>query len=1171
MLEVDSSGVIRATGNLEEFARASQNAARSASEVSDRSNSLDSAMNQISLSSLAAQAGVSQLLGALKGMASAVAGFAKDSVQSFSSFEQIQNSLGGVMKDAQKGKELFEDLRKFSFDTTFGVDTLANAASQLISTGTAADDLKKRLKQLGDVAGGDTNKFNDLVSIMAKIQNTGKAGSMQLQQLALRGVPIYQMLKEMGVEGTATSDQIVEAFERMTSAGGQFYNSMQSINETIQGKEGFISDTWREFLTSFAEASGLADAYKSALDVIYEALQGVVDWLQEINANPVGKAIFQGGLVAILTAVAAAILGTVIPALITVISKLTIIAALKAAINPVGLALGAVAGLAAGAAVAIAGLVDKTEEVRPDVFEEMARAMDDAGESAGNLADKAAEIQAVLGSETADAFRENLEGMDERIIRTVEEMTGSLSGSMQGVDWRTLDIGQISQNYRDMYGGEETELEQLVAKYREMEQSALGLYDVIKRENVELEKQNHIQQMIQENEQKRLESMESIHELYKKTDEYKKAELASQIADLQKLLTEGRETIYQKYDDKGNLLKGQYGTYHKQLEADEKAEVQAILRMLNKQLDPNYYKHGGGNDLVAVMKDVLGVDAGKLVSGRNDITWSNKYAWGYQRGDSFIKSNKTTEDYGTAGINAFLEGLELAQKRTEELRTALGEAPATAEERLETEREELKTLVTTMHELEDAAKGLEGGGGLEETGAVIKTLNDEIEKQKQAVAKAEAAALEERYQKELESLNAEREMIGLTEQERQAREYVNQGFSETQAHELASVKAETQRLKLFTDEKKNLVKRAELIGLSGVELRKHQLIQSGLNEMEAEQLALMEKSVDAAERLAKARSKGERAIVMKELAAEVYKENGSMTRAQRSDYVAGTLQEGLNSILSGTDVGAAVEGYVNGGWVGALIETLVGALVKVVKSFDNFDTVMNAVTIWMEKLAPLLEFVFDILEMAVSLVSALLDFLRPLMILIQWVGNLLKATVGKALEKLAEWADGFVKWFMELLGIDGMISDEKQKELDRLKELNKQYQSLSLAIDEQNQYYLRQKQLVNAQAYDRLLGQPVNDLIISPNGTFSTHPEDTIFAMKHPESLAYGGGMSMNVKIYNERGGDTDVSVTQGKNENEMIVRISKKVAGDYALGVNGWDGAEAYRERRRNGRRVLG
>lgn len=1144
MLEVDSSGVIRATGNLEEFARASQNAARSASEVSDRSNSLDSAMNQISLSSLAAQAGVSQLLGALKGMASAVAGFAKDSVQSFSSFEQIQNSLGGVMKDAQKGKELFEDLRKFSFDTTFGVDTLANAASQLISTGTAADDLKKRLKQLGDVAGGDTNKFNDLVSIMAKIQNTGKAGSMQLQQLALRGVPIYQMLKEMGVEGTATSDQIVEAFERMTSAGGQFYNSMQSINETIQGKEGFISDTWREFLTSFAEASGLADAYKSALDVIYEALQDVVDWLQEINANPVGKAIFQGGLVAILTAVAAAILGTVIPALITVISKLTIIAALKAAINPVGLAIGAVAGLAAGAAVAIAGLVDKTEEVRPDVFEEMARAMDDAGESAGNLADKAAEIQTVLGSETADAFRENLEGMDERIIRTVEEMTGSMSGSMQGVDWRTLDIGQISQNYRDMYGGEETELEQLVAKYREMEQSALGLYDVIKRENVELEKQNALQAQIAASENARVEASLKIEEAYRKTQKGKLEQLNQELTYYKGLLADGG---IRKFTSKVNPTTGEVHTSNAaSWEVGQEAQVKEIVKELEKQIESMKgagAKASSYTSWMDVFKDVTGVDPAKFAINKGDNA-SKKY----------------------------IENLQTAIDKQIELKKALDSTyEYSAEDKLSDERQKLENLMTTLNELWEGNERITGGEKFTEKDDSIKNLNAEIAAQRERVAKAEAAALEERYQKELESLNAEREMIGLTEQERQAREYVNQGFSETQAHELASVKAETQRLKLFTDEKKNLVERAELIGLSGVELRKHQLIQSGLNEMEAEQLALMEKSVDAAERLAKARSKGERAIVMKELAAEAYKENGSMTRAQRSDYVAGTLQEGLNSILSGTDVGAAAEGYVKGGWVGALIETLVGALVKVVKSFDNFDTVMNAVTIWMEKLAPLLEFVFDILEMAVSLVSALLDFLRPLMILIQWVGNLLKATVGKALEKLAEWADGFVKWFMELLGIDGMISDEKQKELDRLKELNKQYQSLSLAIDEQNQYYLRQKQLVNAQAYDRLLGQPVNDLIISPNGTFSTHPEDTIFAMKHPESLASYGGAVMNVQIINQRGGDTDVSVTQGKDENEMIVTISKKVASDYAQGVNGWDGAVAYRERRQSGRRVVG
>ncbi len=304
-------------------------------------------MNQLNMTSIAAGAGMLTLYKSFTSLVSVVKGFSQQALQSYSHFEQIESGLQGVLKDVKKGTDMFEDLRKFSFDTTFGVDTLANAAQQLIGVGESASTLKTTLLQLGNVASGDTNKFNELVSIFAKIQNTGKAGSMQLQQLALRGVPIYQYLKQIGVQGTATGEDIRKAFAKMNEEGEVFYNTMGRINDTIQGKEGFISDTWREFLTSFAEASGLADMYKAALDTVYEALQGIVDWLQKINENPVYKAIFQGVLVTAITALTFLIGGALLIALKQVIAHLTAIAALQAAINP----LKAVAGIAVAAGV----------------------------------------------------------------------------------------------------------------------------------------------------------------------------------------------------------------------------------------------------------------------------------------------------------------------------------------------------------------------------------------------------------------------------------------------------------------------------------------------------------------------------------------------------------------------------------------------------------------------------------------------------------------------------------------------------------------------------------------------------------------------------------------------------------------------------------------------------
>ena len=232
-------------------------------------------------------------------------------------------------------------MRQFSFDTTFGVDELASASSQLLNVGVSTKVLQKDLKMLGDLAQGDKNKFQELTSIFAKVQSTGKVTSMQLQQLALRGVPILQTLKDMGVQGTASAEDLTKAFQKLTGEGGQFHNAMNNIIDTIEGKRGFITDTWKEILVNFGELSGLTEAYKNFLDVLYEVLNKLNNKLREWNENPVIKAIIRGTIKTALVAIVGVIVGSLIPALTTVVGLL-------GAINPT-VWIGAGIGLLTGA------------------------------------------------------------------------------------------------------------------------------------------------------------------------------------------------------------------------------------------------------------------------------------------------------------------------------------------------------------------------------------------------------------------------------------------------------------------------------------------------------------------------------------------------------------------------------------------------------------------------------------------------------------------------------------------------------------------------------------------------------------------------------------------------------------------------------------------------------
>lgn len=371
VLEIDSSGVRVASANLDKFTEAAAKSARSA-------DSLDSFLSRLSPSSVAAAAGLASVLVAYKKITGAMASFVTGAMSSYAAFEQIESGLQGVLKSADRGTEMFEELRKFSNETTFGVDTLANAASQLLSVGESESGLKRTLLEIGNIANGDTNRFNELVSIYAKIQNVGKAGSEQLQQLALRGVPIYQYLKKIGVQGTATGADIKKAFQEMTKQGETFYGTMERINNTVSGKEGFVADYFKEASVLFVEATGLGDMYKGVLDLVQESLGGVVEWLKEVKENPVYSALLKGAIAASLVALTAGVGVGLVGAVKKLNRQLAITAALKAAINPTAIAIAGVAAAIAGTGVAVASYVKsldeqktKTEEVNKKLAEQL--------------------------------------------------------------------------------------------------------------------------------------------------------------------------------------------------------------------------------------------------------------------------------------------------------------------------------------------------------------------------------------------------------------------------------------------------------------------------------------------------------------------------------------------------------------------------------------------------------------------------------------------------------------------------------------------------------------------------------------------------------------------------------------------------------------------------------
>jgi hypothetical protein len=296
----------------------------------------------------------------------------------------------------------------------------------------------------------------------------------------------------------------------------------------------------------------------------------------------------------------------------------------------------------------------------------------------------------------------------------------------------------------------------------------------------------------------------------------------------------------------------------------------------------------------------------------------------------------------------------------------------------------------------------------------------------------------------------------------------------------------------------------------------------------------------------------------------------------------------LGEATSGTDAGTFFQTYAKtGNWILAIIETVIGAIVKVLMSIEGFEEMLNGVTEFISRfkpiLKPLIEYlsyltdstyaVFNIIDILATMLSPLFKVLSKVMQLIalpaRALGLLFTAlleSMKEGYQKLNDWIDSIFEWLD--LGMEKQSQEEE--ELERLKELNEALSSLTQAIKDQEEYYLKKKMEINADTYkDKVLN--VNDMILTPQGKFSTHPDDYLIATKNPYSLG-GGNVVMNVNVTNNASDVVDASVEQRESANgtkELVLMISRKVANDYATGSNGWDSAYNSRVSRMNGRRL--
>lgn len=202
-------------------------------------------------------------------------------------FEVQRMALRNMLQDVDGADKIFEDLYRFSSDSTYRFSELAKYAKQLSAFNIDKGSLLETTKMLGDVASGVGVSMDRLILAYGHVKSSGFLRGIQLRSFSQNGVPILDELAKMFTETEKRAvslgevfdrmtkreipfEMVEEAFRRMTSEGGKFYQMQEVLAKTLAGQINILKGRWENMLAAVGQANSgpIKDAVSTVSNLI---------------------------------------------------------------------------------------------------------------------------------------------------------------------------------------------------------------------------------------------------------------------------------------------------------------------------------------------------------------------------------------------------------------------------------------------------------------------------------------------------------------------------------------------------------------------------------------------------------------------------------------------------------------------------------------------------------------------------------------------------------------------------------------------------------------------------------------------------------------------------------------------------------------------------------------
>lgn len=204
-------------------------------------------------------------------------------------FEAQHTALRAILQDTAAADNIFNQLQVLAVKSPFTFQNLTAYAKQLTAFSVPVNEVYETTKKLADVSAGLGVDMGRIILAYGQVRSAEFLRGQEVRQFTEAGIPILKELADQfkEIEGHAISvgevftrisarqvpfEMVEEAFNRMTSAGGKFYQMQEVLAETVKGKISNLQDAWEIMLSRIGDQNS-------------GTIKGIITWVTDLLAN----------------------------------------------------------------------------------------------------------------------------------------------------------------------------------------------------------------------------------------------------------------------------------------------------------------------------------------------------------------------------------------------------------------------------------------------------------------------------------------------------------------------------------------------------------------------------------------------------------------------------------------------------------------------------------------------------------------------------------------------------------------------------------------------------------------------------------------------------------------------------------------------------------------------